>query len=107
MEIVGYILAVLALVEFFHIGYLVSAIRKNSKCQTAMLRIALGIISGKETIVGNLGTAQCYMDKANPFGSVRIDGETWDCRAAGQVNNMAKVRVIGFAGPNLIVEKAA
>jgi membrane-bound ClpP family serine protease len=106
METVGYILAVLVLVEFFHIGYLVAAIRKNSKSQTIMLRIALGIASGQGSIVGKIGTAQGYMDRTKPKGSVLIDGEIWDCRATGQVYNMSEVRVTGFAGPVLIVEKA-
>jgi membrane-bound ClpP family serine protease len=106
METVGYVLGVLVLVEFFHIGYLVARIRKESRSQTVMLRIALGIMSGQESIVGKTGTADGYMDKKKPNGSVLIEGETWDCRATGVVYNMSKVRVTGFAGPFLIVEKA-
>lgn len=107
MEIVGYVLGVLVLVEFFHVGHLVAAIRKNSKSQTIMLRIALGIMSGQGGILGKFGTAQTHMGPANPRGSVLIDGETWDCRATGQIDNLSKVRVTGFVGAVLVVEKGA
>jgi membrane-bound ClpP family serine protease len=107
LYVVGGILSLIGIVGFFHIWSLVIKIRKEARDHTGMMIIALSLIPGRGSIVGKEGVAESWMGPADAVkGSVVVEGRAWDCRPTGHIEKGAKVRVLGFEGPVLVVEKA-
>ena len=83
--IVGWIIAIVVVVEFFHIGYLVNAIRKEARKQTKLLLVSTGCLVGKTGIMRESYT-------------VRILDEDWDCTPTEGIDRGAEVTVKSMDG---------
>jgi len=58
---------------------------------------------GVQTMVGMPGQA---ISALGPRGQVKVDGEIWEARAAGEIRSGDAIRVTGVDGLTLEVEKA-
>jgi membrane-bound serine protease (ClpP class) len=63
----------------------------------------LRVGAGAETLVGATGVA---VDRLDPSGHVRVQGELWEARAESEVPSGATVRVTAVNGLRLDVEPA-
>lgn len=59
-------------------------------------------VSGIDGLVGETGES---LEELNPYGTIRVHGETWNAESAGgKIDKGKKVRVVGIAGLQLRVE---
>lgn len=59
-------------------------------------------VSGIDGLVGATGES---LEELNPYGTIRVHGETWNAESAsGKIDKGKKVRVVGIAGLQLRVE---
>jgi membrane-bound serine protease (ClpP class) len=59
-------------------------------------------VSGIDGLVGETGES---LEELNPYGTIRVHGETWNAESAsGKIDKGKKVRVVGIAGLQLQVE---
>jgi membrane protein implicated in regulation of membrane protease activity len=94
--VVGWIVGIVVVIEFFHIGYLVSAIRKQATKQTKLLLASTGCLVGKD------GDMLTYPLRET-WGRVRVLGEDWDCVTTEHIPTGAKVKVKAVDGILLMV----
>ena len=99
VTVVAWIVGIVAVVEFFHIGYLVNAIRKEAKKQTKLLFASAGCLVGKD------GDMQTYLQPGT-WAKVRVLGEDWDCWSTENIAAGVKVKVKGVDGILLAVATA-
>jgi membrane protein implicated in regulation of membrane protease activity len=93
--VVGWIVGIVVVVEFFHIGYLVSAIRKEARKQTKLLLVSTGALVGKSGMLS-----------ASDVWNVRILDEDWECAPPNGIGQGAKVTVKSMDGILPVVEAA-
>jgi membrane-bound ClpP family serine protease len=95
--IAAWVIGIVVVVEFFHIGYLVNAIRKEAKKQTKLLLASTGCLVGKSGVTRTLL-------KPGVSGTMRVLGEDWDCWSTEDIAWNAKVSVKSVDGIWLTVE---
>lgn len=91
ITVVAWIVGIVAVVEFFHIGYLVNAIRKDVRKQTKLLLASASCLVGKTGVMRDSYT-------------VRILDEDWHCIPAESLDRGAVVTVKSMDGIALKVE---
>jgi membrane-bound ClpP family serine protease len=89
--IVAWIVGIVVVVEFFHVGYLVNAIRTEARKQTKLLLASTGCLVGKS------GVTQTFL-KPGVSGTTRILGENWDCWSTEDIALGARVSVKSVDG---------
>lgn len=101
--IVIFLVGLVCLIEFFHIGWLVLKIRENSEIQTEVLRAIFPKISGQDWtgIEGKI----TMTPTADALGAVKVLGKEVKCISKSRIVSYgARVKIIGKDGTVLIVE---
>jgi membrane protein implicated in regulation of membrane protease activity len=89
--IAAWIVGIVAVFEFFHIGYLVNGIRKEARKQTKLLLVSTGALIGKKGILSDVWTAH-------------ILGEDWECMPPKDLRGGEKIIVKSLDGIRVVVE---
>jgi len=86
MTVVGWIVGILVIVSFFHIGYIVNKLRDESRKQTKLLSL-LAIYTGQGRTINQPGLSQGE-------GKVLFMGSIWDCTRIQYISYGTAVRVV-------------
>jgi membrane-bound ClpP family serine protease len=95
-----WIIGFVVLVEYFHVGHLVSSIRKQTRKQTKLL------IASTIPLAGKSGTARTWL-MPKVWGIVRVMDEDWDGWSPEEIPQGEALVVRSVDGLSLTVAKAS
>jgi membrane-bound ClpP family serine protease len=97
-------LGIVILVEFFHIGHLVSKVRGDVAAMATISKLRYAH-EMRSSLTGVAASFQPLWSQKSRTGRVVIDGLGWNCRSETSLGVGAKVEVVAVDGSVLVVRQ--